>query len=200
MDCISRQAPLSMGFPRQEFWSGLPFPSPGVFPTQGSNLCLLHLQAVSLPLSQQGNHICFCCYWHSLRPSQSKSQAHIKTMIFRKRITCHMTSSIPLLVPSFNWSGWSSQGYFFIPSFVTPFSKVLLSTAYPKLVNASLPVTSRDICNLSLFCHWKKGKHCLPRQESQVLYGCCPGGQETFEINFNQSTWVTHFQTNLSSN
>ena len=23
------QAPLSMGFPRQEYWSGLPFPSPG---------------------------------------------------------------------------------------------------------------------------------------------------------------------------
>ena len=25
----ARQAPLSMGFPRQEYWSGLPFPSPG---------------------------------------------------------------------------------------------------------------------------------------------------------------------------
>ena len=28
MDC-TRQAPLSMGFLRQEYWSGLPFPSPG---------------------------------------------------------------------------------------------------------------------------------------------------------------------------
>ena len=26
---VARQAPLSMGFSRQEFWSGLPFPSPG---------------------------------------------------------------------------------------------------------------------------------------------------------------------------
>ena len=26
------QAPLSMGFPRQEDWSGLPFPSPGTLP------------------------------------------------------------------------------------------------------------------------------------------------------------------------
>ena len=26
---IACQAPLSMGFPRQEYWSGLPFPSPG---------------------------------------------------------------------------------------------------------------------------------------------------------------------------
>ena len=29
MDCVARQAPLSMGFSRQEEWSGLPFPSPG---------------------------------------------------------------------------------------------------------------------------------------------------------------------------
>ena len=26
-----------MGFPRQEYWSGLPFPSLGIFPTQGLN-------------------------------------------------------------------------------------------------------------------------------------------------------------------
>ena len=29
------QAPLSMGFPRQEYWSGLPFPSPGDHPDPG---------------------------------------------------------------------------------------------------------------------------------------------------------------------
>ena len=29
---ITRQAPLSMGFPRQEYWSGLSFPSPGNLP------------------------------------------------------------------------------------------------------------------------------------------------------------------------
>ena len=28
----ARQAPLSMGFPRQEYWSELPFPSPGDLP------------------------------------------------------------------------------------------------------------------------------------------------------------------------
>ena len=38
---IRHQAPLSMGFPRQEYWSGLPFPPPGIFPTQESNPCLL---------------------------------------------------------------------------------------------------------------------------------------------------------------
>ena len=29
------QAPLSMGFPRQVYWSGLPFPSPGYLPDPG---------------------------------------------------------------------------------------------------------------------------------------------------------------------
>ena len=29
---VARQAPLPMGFSRQEYWSGLPFPSPGDLP------------------------------------------------------------------------------------------------------------------------------------------------------------------------
>ena len=32
---VTRQAPLSMRFPRQEYWSGLPFPSPGDPPYLG---------------------------------------------------------------------------------------------------------------------------------------------------------------------
>ena len=50
---IARQAPLSMGFSRQEYWSGLLFPSPGIFLSQGLNshlLLLLHWQTDSLLL------------------------------------------------------------------------------------------------------------------------------------------------------
>ena len=32
---VASQAPLSMGFPRQKYWSGLPFPSPGDLPNPG---------------------------------------------------------------------------------------------------------------------------------------------------------------------
>ena len=43
MDC-GLPAPLSMGFPRQEYWRGLPFPPlQGIFPTQGLNPRLWHL-------------------------------------------------------------------------------------------------------------------------------------------------------------
>ena len=36
------QAPLSVGFSRQEYWSGLLCPPPAIFSTLGSNPCLLH--------------------------------------------------------------------------------------------------------------------------------------------------------------
>ena len=32
---VAHQAPLSMGFPRQEYWSGLPFPTPEDLPDPG---------------------------------------------------------------------------------------------------------------------------------------------------------------------
>ena len=46
---IAHQAPLSLGFPRQEYWSGLLFPSPGDLPTTGTEPGSPALQAVSLP-------------------------------------------------------------------------------------------------------------------------------------------------------
>ena len=52
---VACQAPLSVGYSRQEYWSGLHFPSPGIFPTQGSDLHLLCRQVDSLLLSHQEN-------------------------------------------------------------------------------------------------------------------------------------------------
>ena len=49
------QAPLSIGFSRQEPWNGLLFPSQGIILTQGSNPHLLHQQVDSLPLHHLGN-------------------------------------------------------------------------------------------------------------------------------------------------
>ena len=52
---VAHQAPLSMGFPRQEYWSQLPFPSPGNIPDPGIEPTSPELQADSLPLSHQGS-------------------------------------------------------------------------------------------------------------------------------------------------
>ena len=48
-DSVAHQAPLSMGFSRQEYWSGLPFPSPGDLPNAGIKSRSPALQAESLP-------------------------------------------------------------------------------------------------------------------------------------------------------
>ena len=48
---IACQALLSMGFSRQECWSGLLFSTPGNLPNPGMNPCFLHWQAESLPLA-----------------------------------------------------------------------------------------------------------------------------------------------------
>ena len=46
---VVHQAPLSMEFSRQEYWSGVPCPSPGDFPDAGTELWSPTLQAGSLP-------------------------------------------------------------------------------------------------------------------------------------------------------
>ena len=58
---VALQAPLSMGFSRQEYWSGLPCPPPGDLPDPGTKLAALTSPALgSLPLALPGKpHQCF---------------------------------------------------------------------------------------------------------------------------------------------
>ena len=51
---VARQAPLSMEFPRQEYWSGLPFPTSGHLPRPGT-------ESVSLCISCFGRQINYHC-------------------------------------------------------------------------------------------------------------------------------------------
>ena len=54
---VARQAPLSRGFSRQEYWSRLPFPSSEDLPDPGIESRSPALQADSLPCELQGRHI-----------------------------------------------------------------------------------------------------------------------------------------------
>ena len=51
---VALQAPLFMEFSRQEYWSGLPFPSPGDLPDPGIESMSPVLQADSLPSEPPG--------------------------------------------------------------------------------------------------------------------------------------------------
>ena len=52
---ITYQAPLSMEFSRQEYWSGQPFPSPEIFLTQELNPGLPHCRWILYHLNHQGS-------------------------------------------------------------------------------------------------------------------------------------------------
>ena len=55
---VTHQVPLSMEFSRQEYWSWLPFATPGDLPNSGIKpyiWCLLHWQEDSLPLCHLGS-------------------------------------------------------------------------------------------------------------------------------------------------
>ena len=58
VDC-SPPAPPPMGFSRQEYWSGLPFPSPGDLPNPGIEPRFLALQADTLTSEPPGNTVLF---------------------------------------------------------------------------------------------------------------------------------------------
>ena len=51
---VACQTPLSMGFSRQEYWNGLPLPSPGDLPDPGIEPGSPALQADSLPFEPPG--------------------------------------------------------------------------------------------------------------------------------------------------
>ena len=58
---IACQVPLSMGFSRQEYWSGLPFPSPGDLPDLGIKPGSKHCRQILYQLSYMGSVVCCCC-------------------------------------------------------------------------------------------------------------------------------------------
>ena len=65
---VAHQAPLSMGFSRQEDWSGLPFPSPGDLPHPGIKSRSPASWADSLPSTVS------CIYWMLFCINQSRPQ------------------------------------------------------------------------------------------------------------------------------
>ena len=70
------QAPLSMEFSRQEYWSGCHALLQGIFPTQGSNPGLPHCRWIAYQLSYQGS------------PLSAIPQYKIKSLKDKKLMTC----------------------------------------------------------------------------------------------------------------
>ena len=69
MDYIAHQAPLSMGFSRQEYWSGLPFPPPGDLPDPGVKTCVSCIRRQIL--YHQATREALCVFYCNLKIGKS---------------------------------------------------------------------------------------------------------------------------------
>ena len=94
---IACQAPLSMGFSRQEYWNGLLCPLiQGIFPAQGLNLCLLcllHCQVGSLPQAPPGKphefNIQFqICQLLGIGTGGQNLKSSLSSLTFQQRQVC----------------------------------------------------------------------------------------------------------------
>ena len=63
---VAHQAPPSVGFSSQEYWSGLPSPSPGDLPDPGIEPRSLALQADALPSEPPGKPVSQFSMYHNL--------------------------------------------------------------------------------------------------------------------------------------
>ena len=107
------QAPLFMGFSRQEYWSGCHFLPQGIFLTHGLNLCLPHWQVDCLPLS----HVWSPKSWDNIKGSfvyWSRQRGKFSNCLFKekaqnKNFECVVSSNYFFLGKSENkhfWCGW----------------------------------------------------------------------------------------------
>ena len=89
----ARQAPLSMGFSRQEYWSGLPCPPPGDIPNPGIEPRSPTLQVDSLPTEPPGkpsisilivywSSYSFNCLSQTRRVQKKKAWIELNSLIF----------------------------------------------------------------------------------------------------------------------
>ena len=105
---VAHQAPLSIGFSRQEFWSGLPFPSPEDLPDPGIEPRSPALQTDSLLSELEGNK--FISNWRIIALQCCLGFCHITTWISQKYAYSPSLFSHQLPPPSYPSRSSQSTG------------------------------------------------------------------------------------------
>ena len=103
---VAHQAPLYMGFSRQEYWSGLPCPSPGDLPEPGIEPGSPALQADALPSEPPGIHqgawllllllSRFSRVWLCVTPETAAHQASLSLGFSRQEHWCGLPFPSPV--------------------------------------------------------------------------------------------------------
>ena len=104
---VAHQNPLSMGFSRQEYCSGLPFPSPGGLPHPH----VLHWQAESLPLRHLGSSLISWKMKRHWMPWREGGRDP-SNMLQSVGLACYRKTLGSSLNTQFPWQTGSSPGWF----------------------------------------------------------------------------------------
>ena len=158
---VACQAPPCVGFPRQEYWSGLPFLLQGIFPAQGLNPGLLHCRRILYWLSHQGSKktesLCYTLetsiYSKSATLRLKKNKKNSPFLFLWKsevQVALHLCHSLFILMsdslqPHGLYSRWNSPG-----QNTGMGSLFLLHGIFPTQgSNPGLPHCRRILCHLS---------------------------------------------------
>ena len=159
-----------MGFPRQEYWSGLPFPPPGDLPDPGSNsslVCLLHWQADSLPLHHQGSPYILCSGKCFRRRKAANKGWLSYNYHYGHGLMPQRKNSWPRIIPLKGWGSW----YIKIPT--AEFEDCSQGrVAYSSLGN-KCPQAQRQ----SLVVESHLGKHIYPKLVDWGMPAFAPGSK-----------------------
>ena len=134
---VARQAPLSMGFSRQEYWSELLCPPPGDLPGLGIKTmsCLLHWQVGSLPPVPPGNHYNnnFNLYKTMETILGRRVMINLEVIILWLWFQCHDLFWMLSLKPTFSLSSF---------------------TFIKRLFKVPLHFLPQGWCHLHIWCYW----------------------------------------------
>ena len=127
---VAYQAPPSMGFSRQECWSGLPFPSPGIFPTQAD---ALPSEPPGKPLTKDGS-------WWVMTKGKSSSRSDVSGNWLGVEVSCRVGF---ISRSSESWCGKGKLG--------TDFWSTLKMTTFSRIQPSLLRILIKDFYFYFLF-------------------------------------------------
>ena len=102
-------APLSMGFPRQEYWSGLPFPSPGNLPNPWIKPASPAWQADSLPIEPPRNFGLIWWFFIDRSWNSSTLATSCEELTHWKRLWCWERLGAGGEGDDRGWDGWMTS-------------------------------------------------------------------------------------------